>query len=281
MRNTIAAPAVAVAGGAVGLGLRAWGLASAFEPDTGLPIPGMPATWSLILLSALVAAALALLCRGKRAAFEGGYDQAYAAKGNTLYITAVVLAAFLLLASGALNVLYVLRRDGVPITRLVLAALSVAVAPCVIAVGKNNYKGEKRGRFSLPLLMPGYVCCVWLITSYQVRAGDPVQLDYIYELFAIIAVLVGIYFSAGFAFERPKFFCAAFFSLLGVYFSVVTLADRHDLATTLLYGFAILYLLAHTISLLYNASRPAAVPRRPQAEQPDTDDDMEGTIHEP
>ena len=60
-RNYIAAPAVAVAGGAVGCALRAWGLRTAFEPETGLPIPGMPATWALILLSIAMAAVLLVL----------------------------------------------------------------------------------------------------------------------------------------------------------------------------------------------------------------------------
>ena len=45
---------------------------------------------------------------------------------------------------------------------------------------------------------------------------------------------------AGFSFERGRVFWAGLFSLLGIYFCLTTLADQHDLATTLLYGFAIL-----------------------------------------
>ena len=95
MRKEILLPAVAVAGGGAGFVLRRWELATAFEADTGLPIPGAPATLALIALSVAMAAVLALLCRGKYPSFTG-YDEAFQAKGNTLYATAMVLSAFLL-----------------------------------------------------------------------------------------------------------------------------------------------------------------------------------------
>ena len=101
MRKEILLPAVAVAGGGAGFVLRRWELATAFEADTGLPIPGAPATLALIALSVAMAAVLALLCRGKYPSFTG-YDEAFQAKGNTLYATAMVLSAFLLLGAAVL-----------------------------------------------------------------------------------------------------------------------------------------------------------------------------------
>ena len=134
------------------------------------------------------------------------------------------------------------RLDGCRIRRRpdtagLLAALAAVSFFCVMQTAQNSFKGLDRGKYSFTLLMPAYTCCVWLIAAYQVRAGDPVQLDYVYELFAIIA------------------------SLLGIYFCLTTLADQHDLATTLLYGFAILYLLSSTVTLLYNAGRPELLAR--------------------
>lgn len=58
MRKEILLPAVAVAGGGAGFVLRRWELATAFEADTGLPIPGAPATLALIALSVAMAAVL-------------------------------------------------------------------------------------------------------------------------------------------------------------------------------------------------------------------------------
>lgn len=270
MRKEIVLPAVAVAGGAAGFGLRHWELASAFEADTGLPVAGAPATLTLIALSGVVALVLALLCRGKYPAFQR-YDQAFGAPGNTLYATAAVLSAFLLLGSAGLMVWDFLQGTDRVYTRLLVAALSVVSFLCVLRTAQGNLKGQARGRFDLALLMPAYTCCVWLIAAYQVRAGDPVQLDYVYELFAIMAVLLGFYFDAGFSFAKGRPALAAFFSLLGAYFSLVTLADRHDLATVLLYGFAIVYLLSSAAVLLYNSAHTVIE---------ETDTDTEGTTHE-
>lgn len=273
MRKEIVLPGFTVAASVVGFLVRRWELATAFEPDTGLVTPGMPATYALLGLSAAVAVVLVLLCRGKHNPLEGGYDQAFQARDNTLYITAVILSAFLLLGAGALTAmslpgayqqavlaLQASQTGGNPLLtvtpRALLAVLCLISGLCVISTGKNNYRGEGRGKYSFTILMPAYTCCLWLIAAYQQRAADPVVLDYLYELFAIITALLGLYFTAGFSFERAKVFRATFFSLLGVYFSMVTLADSHDWAALLLYGFVIIYLLISTYVLLFNAAQP-------------------------
>mgnify|MGYP005753474523 FL=1 len=295
MRKEIVLPSLAVGGGIVGLLLRRWELATAFEADTGLVTPNMPSTWALIIWSALLAAAFILLCRGKHRSFAGGYDAAFAAKGNTVYITAMVLAAFLLLASAVLNYMGIPaayaeavaaaragNAQGTPLfnvlPRAILGALAAASFFCVLSTGRNNYRGEGKGKFSFPLLAPAYMGCIWLIAAYQVRAGDPVRQDYIYELFAIISSLLGLYFMAGFSFERAKVFRSSLFSLLGVYFSLVTLADGHELYVVLLYGFCILSLTANVTALLANDARPEPRARRSHSEEEISAEDSETEV---
>ena len=256
MGKKILLPAIAVAGGGAGFALRRWELATAFEPDTGLPIAGSPATTALIALSVLVAAVLlALSLLGKYPRFEG-YGQAFRARGNTLYAMAGVLSAFLLIGAGGLMAYDFVQGTNQLYTRLIVAAMAVASGACVLVTVQGNFKGTGQGKYSVPLLIPAFAFCVWLIAAYQVRAGDPVQLDYVYELFAIIASLLGLYCTASFSFERGRPFLTCLFSLLGAYFSLVTLADAHDLATILLYAFSIVYLLTGTVTLQYNAARP-------------------------
>lgn len=258
MRKEIVAPAVAVAGGGVGFALRRWGLSAGFEADTGLPISGAPSHLALIALSVAVAAVLALLCWGKKPAFIG-YGQAFQAKGSTLYAAAGTLSAFLMLLGGAMMLAQPLLGGELVFTRLITGALALAAGLCVAATVRDNYRGAGTGKYSFRLLMPAYAFCVWLIAAYQVRAGDPVRLDYVYELFAIIAGLLGLYGAASFSFERGRTFFTGLFSLLGVYFSLVTLADGHQPADLLLYAFTILYLLTNTVTLLHNAARPLPV----------------------
>lgn len=64
MRKELILPVTAIVGGAIGFFLRRQELLTAFEPDTGLPIEGMPVTWALIALSVVVAAVVFLLCLG-------------------------------------------------------------------------------------------------------------------------------------------------------------------------------------------------------------------------
>ena len=260
MRKEIIVPAVAVIGGGVGFALRRWGLDTGFEPDTGLPIPGAPATMALIALSAVMVVVLALLCWSGKTAFSG-YGQAFQAKGNTLYATAGVLSGFLLLGAGVLLAAEPLMGGELVYTRLITAVLALVAGGCVVLTVRDNFRGESEGKYSFKLLMPAYAFCVWLIAAYQVRAGDPVQLDYVYELFAIITGLLGLYFAAGFSFDKGRCVPTVFFSLLGVYFSLTTLADSHDWASMALYGFTILYLLASSALLLHNAARP--LPQEP------------------
>lgn len=276
MRKEIILPGLALVGGFAGLALRRWELATAFEPETGLPISGMPATWALVALTLLMVAVLALLCRGKHNPLPT-YDYAFLAKGNTVYMLLMVAAAGLSLLAGGLGlfelptvwadiVAKAARHGSVP-SMLTMAPRALLAVLCLISsyglfqIGRNNYRAEGKGKFSTALLTPAYTACLWLIVAYQDRSGDPVVQDYAWQLFAVIAAVLGTYFMAGFAFERAKVFRTGLCSLCGIYLILVTLADEHSPSTLLLYGAFLLYLLASSYVLLFNANRPML--RRP------------------
>ena len=292
MRKEWLLPGIAGAGGIAGFFIRRWNLATAFEPETGLALSGTPSTTALVVLTAAVLLLLALLC--PRGTYSGTYNQAFRAKDQTLVMTGMVCGAFLL-AGAALfwlldlpdayaEVLGQLQSQydaGNPLMEMLpqmaLAVLCAVSALCVLSTGKNNYRDERRGQYSLILLLPAYTFGIWLVFAYQDRAGDPVLLDYIFELLAIITCLLSFYSIAGFAFARNRVFQTAFFSLAAVYFSAVTLADRHDLASALLFGFAVVYLLIQMPVFLYNLQQP--VPEEPD-QTPDTPEiETEGTPH--
>ena len=102
---------------------------------------------------------------------------------------------------------------------------------------------------------------MWLIVSYQEHSGDPIILDYVYQLFAVIAAVLGCYFLSGFGFGRGRP-AAAFFSAEAMYFALVTLADTHEPAFMLLYAGYFFYFAASTVALLFNLGRPLG-PRMP------------------
>ena len=283
MRKELILPVTAIVGGAIGFFLRRLELATAFEPDTGLPIEGMPVTWALIALSAAVAVVLLLLCLGVGKGFEGGYDQAFRARDAAPYMMGMTAGAFLTAAAGVLLLLKLprlyaeasLETGGFPMFSLVpmvlLAVLCLCSAWSVLMLGKNNYRGEEKGKYSAWLLIPAYTCCMWLIVSYQEHSGDPIILDYVYQLFSVIAAVLGCYFLSGFGFGRSRPAAAAFFSAEAMYFALVTLADAHEPAFLLLYAGCFFYFAASSVALLYNLGRPLG-PRMPGGRRLRTDE---------
>ncbi|MCC8123066.1 MAG: hypothetical protein LIO58_05970 [Oscillospiraceae bacterium] len=251
MRKEIVLPVIAAAGGVAGFFLRRWELATAFESDTGLQIAGMPATYALLLLSAVMVVVFLLLGRSK-APFQGGYYEAFYMKGNRVFAVINTVAAFLLLISGFLNLYGYASHTHTSLIRVLLGFLCIITFIFVLVLTRDNLRGLGSGKFRFSLLVPAYNFCLWLICAYQERAVDPVIGDYVYQMFAIIASLLGLYFIASFSFGRGRVAATGIMSGLGVYFSIVAMADRTDTATKLLLGFAILYLLVGMVSMYAN-----------------------------
>ncbi len=269
MKKNLLPPAVALAAGGVGLGLRKWQLAAGFEPETGLAIPGAPSAVALMAWSCLVAAALALLL-WRMPAMPRQVDRAFPAQGRSLFLTACVLGGFLLLvgcgaeavtlsASGwelpetpanlrtAKGILLAVWANLLPLARLILGALGCL---CTLLWTKGLARGDGRARESMAILELCLFFCAWLISDFRARTIDPVVQNYLYEALAILCALMALYSIAGYSFQTGKPRRTAWFCLLGTYFSLVTLADGHSLADVCRYGFVILFLTAHAVLLL-------------------------------
>lgn len=247
MLNLIFPLLLALAGGVGGFFLRRWELSTVFDSN------GLPALWStpsllLIALSVVLAAAFLLLVRRPRY-LPADYSEAFCPKGCWLYPAGMALSAAALLFAGVLG----FRYGGYCSLLCKLTNLMFLLSfLCILVVAWTNFRGRPL-RYSLPLLVPGYTLCLWLVSAYQQRAADPVVLNYVYELLAIICTLLCLYFSAGYSFGRPKFIHCAFTGLLGIYFTMVTFADAHTTADRLVLLFALLYQLLHVIPLLYHS----------------------------
>lgn len=252
MSKRILLPAAVPVFGAAGFGLRLWGLRTGFEPDTGLPIPGAPATAALIVLTAAVLLLLGgVLWRMCRRAPLLSYDDAFRCESPAA-VTADVVCALLLAGAGLLGLWDCVQGKAPNLAYPVLDALLVASGGCVLLTGRNNYRGQGQGKFNAYLLFPAYAFCLWLVLSYQAQAGNPVVLDYVYRILAIICSLLGLYFTATFSFEKGKALPTLWAGLAAVYFSCVCLADFSGWMDLALRAFSIVYFTAHSAVLLCN-----------------------------
>lgn len=238
---------LALAGGAGGFLLRRWELAAVFDAN-GLPVPWSAPSLLLIGLSVVLAAVFAVLLRRPNYR-PADYNEAFSAKNSWLYLIGMALSAAAILFAGVVGLRYGGYCSLLCKLTNILCLLSFV---CILATAWSNFQ-SKPLRFSLTLLVPGYTLCLWLVSAYQKQAADPVVLDYVYEMLAIICTLIGLYFSAGYSFGRPKFRRCALFSLLGIFFTLVTLADPHTTGDRLMLLFVLLYQLSHLIALLYHS----------------------------
>ncbi len=297
MRKEILLPALAVLAGGVGFGLRRWELSTAFEETTGLAVANAPATWALILCSLVVGVILLILCRGGRE-FPDGYDEAFPWKSSVPAAAVLTLGGLFALAGGisaaiglparweaALMQAYQLQ-SGNPKTSAMTAliphvltlVLSLLSCAGVLALAWGGRRSGSKGSGRAWTLAPAFAACLWLIGSYQAHSGDPVRLNYLYEVLAVTAALLGSYYIAGFSFGKGKCGPAAFFCLGGTYLSLVTLADLHEISDLLLYGFFGIYLTAHAYLLLRSCrEKPRMCPSQTAEEETTLRED---TTHE-
>lgn len=251
-------PFLAVIGGAGGFFLRRWELASAFE-SSGLAIPRAPASVSLIVLSIVMALLFFFLCGSGKQSLSS-YSDAFSAPGNWVYLLISALASAHLLVAGISFLLTAETRSGTPhILRLLLGAACVLSFFCILNICLGNFRASPR-KYSLILLIPGYTFCLWLVSAYQQHAAEPVTLVYIYELLAVICSLFALYFAAAFSFAKASVRWCSVFSLLSIYFCIVTLADHHDRGSLLLLLFSVLYQFSTSLVLLKNAFSGSADP---------------------
>lgn len=253
-------PISAPVAGIVGFGMRWMERREGFVD--GLPVPGDPMTIGLIALCVLMAAASLVFALMLPAKWEADYDTAFAAEGDKLYATASILAAFLLIGSAALTALgWAGMGEGrmalqfAPL-RALLALAGVPAGGCMLFTVKNRFRGGDTANLRFPTLMPGYFACVWLVCTYQRQAStDPILLNYVYELLAVLCILLALYYAASFAFQRPRLRQAVAFSLLGCFLSLVTLADGHAWDDTVRFAAMAVYLAAQAYLLLRNSQR--------------------------
>lgn len=197
---------ITFAAAAVCTAVRRWQLSAAFEGTLQLPIPMALPTIILVVLYILCAVVLFLLSRKQQlpdALRQAPHFTLYA-NGDTLFMGALVCAAFLSLIAAPL-----LFRDGIQLWRTYQSALAAAKAYGGNVPGGNNglltlitavtsflsflgllmtckaaSRGLNKGR--LGVLLPVINGCLWLMDTYRDQAANPVLWDYVPQLLAIV-----------------------------------------------------------------------------------------------
>lgn len=244
MKKGVLFSAVTLAAGLLGAVLRWMERTTGFEAETGLAISGNGPAIALMVLTGLLAAFLIII--GVKIKYKPyfWYDKASLTE-NPLCFGAYCVAALLMAAAGVMFVVKAMTGEAISVSRLILGVFAVGTAGSLLFTAKLNYKEREKGRYRFRLLVPAFFCCYWLILAYEGRAANPTVLQYMYELFAIICVLLAFYYIAGFDFGKARVRRALFFGQMASFFSITTLADGHGVESGLLYVSVSLYLLVY------------------------------------
>lgn len=241
MKNSIALPALAVAGGMAGFFLRRLQLASAYLPDQGLFLHGAPATYLLLGLMALLALLFLLLVWRPRE----GLDDFLPAFGSPSpgQMTVFAAAGLLMMAAGIIGLFSGLRNVqlwqldpeeyqlSALASRLLTAALCLPAGNGVLLMGRMAYRGELNtaGCFLAPF--PALAGLVWVFSAHLKHGTEPVLMKYGFSLFAALLLTLAHYYAAGFLYGKPRPRRTLFCALMGIVVGVTSLASWPDLFT--------------------------------------------------
>ena len=261
MRKALVLPAVAGIGGLIGLVVRQRFLVQAFEPDTGLPIGGVPVTYLMWAVALITAAAIIALSLGKHRTFEKSYTSAFG-RGNMVQTSCTLASAGLLLAAGFFNIEAFVSSPVNPMTmaREVSIVRPILGVVCLAAAAGIWFVMQEMNRFkqvkSVWTLLPGFACCLWVMANYQTWAQDPTIERYLFSPVAILLAMIGCYCLPGFAFGKGQVGLTLITCLLAAAFGIMVLGDGLPMMDLALVLAMVFYLGSMASVLLDNDARP-------------------------
>lgn len=295
MRKDILLPGLALAGGALGLGLRQWHISTAYDPVSQLFTPGHPAAFILPALLAGLMLVFVLLLRGIPKEKES--ISAFRCPASS-FLTLMSASGLLFLAAGVLGLMegvaqlaqwYAnpgIQMFAYPASLILCAALCFGAAPATLLLGKAAGRGSAAP--SLPLLvnLPAAAALIWLFASHMSHSTDPVLQGYLYSLAAAAALLLAHYYVAAFFHAQPHPLRFALSALMGIVLGIISLADRPGLFGFVLTAALVLSSLACCQALLRNSFGPPwpahllnkRMPLGAELEDSDDDDDDEEEV---
>ncbi|MBP3313109.1 MAG: hypothetical protein J6K84_00420 [Oscillospiraceae bacterium] len=127
------------------------------------------------------------------------------------------------------------------------SAVGVAAGFSMVAVGVGQKK--KQSPSALAWMLPVAYYILQILLRFRMWSADPMVLDYAFKLFSLLGAMLTSCFMAGFAVGEGKGRTSLCFSIIGMVFSAITLAEG-GFGNILLHGAIFLFCLASAWQLL-------------------------------
>jgi len=199
-----------------------------FDPNTGLATPNSIWSYAVIFIILLSIALIFLRVRSlKKYIFPASYPEVFS-RSTSVYTIFAIVIGIVMAVGGLMTIVNAMSvKSSYSVFELMLGFFSLLCAICVSAFVLNANKPEKRSSGTLSSTIIVVFLCFWLIAAYKYSASDPVIWHFAPRLLAISATILAFYFIAGFVFGKPKALYSLFFSLLGAFLCILTLADSY------------------------------------------------------
>ena len=228
-KNSILILCTAAVGGAFGFFVRWLQLRSALDAETGLMRPGAASGRVLIALCIVVAAVQLLYTFRLRDRLPGTPGLDFFERGSAAYRFFCAAMGLLTFVAGVLMLIAALRSRMV--LSLFLALLAMFAGLCMAALSLSATAGAAAR--CLCCTVPVLFFCFWLIVAYKSNASNPVIWSFCMPLLAVTANVLGWFYLAGLAYDKPKPGCLLFFCQYAPFLSLLSLADSAGLGEKL------------------------------------------------
>ncbi len=253
-------PALAWLAAAGGFALRAWELAVSYDPVSRRMAYPCPATGLLWILAVAVAAVIFWLCRGmdKNRPEHWFYDP------STVSVMVTTCAGFVLMAAGGLG-LWMAQDTYRPNTLSTLTCVCcLAGGAAMLVYAAAVYRGRSTAQLPLLLMTVCVALLVWLVSSYQQHARQPITALFMWQMLAGVCIVLAVYHLITLSMGRGSAVRTCALCLLSVPLTGISLADGLSLPFTLVSLSAMLLLTTQSRMLLraaFGAPRPERMPR--------------------
>lgn len=214
--------------GIFGAFLRWLQIQNTFDSETDLFASHSPWSYAVILFFVLFAVVLFRWIRGmKDLRFPPKYPDVYSENLHFSSISAVLIGAIMAVGGAAT----ILRSVGTSQSAfdLILGLTTFVSAAGLAAFIISSGKSEKKSGGQFGAVCNVFYICFWLIAAYKFSAAEPAIWAFAPKLLSLSAVLLAFYFIAGFVFNKPRPLSALYFSLLGTFLCIITLADLYPI----------------------------------------------------
>ena len=229
MRKNSLSAAIAAAAGIVGFILRKIEISTVLHNGVGIAEEHMPVTIALAVLSVAVAIFAAVY------AFKIAKNTGSIA-GETPGAMVMLFGALLVLFGAGLY--YFNNKENLTPMAIVF---SVTAVICAVSFWFTARPTDDEGELTkIMCVIPSVFCCLWLVLVYKENSSEPQIIKFVYKCLAIASITMSYYYSSGYFYGRKKPAPVTFWSILAIYFSIVTLSEAGQLWRALmLAGFAV------------------------------------------